>query len=508
MAKGSDRMMYLISISIGPVQEFIAAARKTQDLAAGSKLLGKIVEAAARTFPDPPQYGVFGPGRVFPTRVDGGGANKILAIVDEDPAAAAERARTAAVEALRRIWADQKLMLGKQWLLIDVERAEAQIDAFLEVYGAWVPVDEDSYPEMRKKVEALLAGRKDLRDFAPAPGNDQRVAKSALDPSRASVVSGRGELASPEKLRAHPLWLRSSELLDGISLLKRLYGRGLADVVLSTRDLAQRSKEPEQMPRGEDDFEPEFPYYAILVADGDHMGERIGTFNTPEDHREFSQRLDSFASKAAECIADQNGQSIYTGGDDVMALLPVSTAVECANKLSDLFLSAVAPEGGEKATISAGLAIVHYREPLSAGLARARTAERLAKESGRERIAVALDKRGGQPLVVTEEWPVKRLVEWPGRFASGELAGRLPYKLRTLSEEWPNTPKGASSSETKQNADALSAEVLRIIKRSQAATGTSAQTVLDGFTIGGPQDLGNLVNLLIVARFLGGALLA
>ena len=40
-------MNYLISFSIGPVQEFISAARRTADLKAGSDLLLKIVGAAA-----------------------------------------------------------------------------------------------------------------------------------------------------------------------------------------------------------------------------------------------------------------------------------------------------------------------------------------------------------------------------------------------------------------------------------------------------------------------------
>ena len=40
-------MKYLVSVALGPVQDFIAAARKTRDLYAGSWVLSEISKAAA-----------------------------------------------------------------------------------------------------------------------------------------------------------------------------------------------------------------------------------------------------------------------------------------------------------------------------------------------------------------------------------------------------------------------------------------------------------------------------
>ncbi len=40
-------MQYLFLVTIGPVQDFIAASRKTRDLWFGSMLLGKVSRAAA-----------------------------------------------------------------------------------------------------------------------------------------------------------------------------------------------------------------------------------------------------------------------------------------------------------------------------------------------------------------------------------------------------------------------------------------------------------------------------
>ncbi len=41
-------MTHLLSISIGPVQDFIAAARRTADLYAGSQILQELSKEAAR----------------------------------------------------------------------------------------------------------------------------------------------------------------------------------------------------------------------------------------------------------------------------------------------------------------------------------------------------------------------------------------------------------------------------------------------------------------------------
>lgn len=61
-------MKHLLAISIGPVQDFIAAARRTADLQAGSELLVGVAKTLAKTlaeqgavliFPAPPPDGDF-----------------------------------------------------------------------------------------------------------------------------------------------------------------------------------------------------------------------------------------------------------------------------------------------------------------------------------------------------------------------------------------------------------------------------------------------------------------
>ena len=45
-------MPSLVALSVGPIQEFIAAARRTRDLFAGSKLLSELSKAAAKGLSD------------------------------------------------------------------------------------------------------------------------------------------------------------------------------------------------------------------------------------------------------------------------------------------------------------------------------------------------------------------------------------------------------------------------------------------------------------------------
>ena len=56
--------------------------------------------------------------------------------------------------------------------------------------------------------------------------------------------------------------------------------------------------------------------------------------------------LGNFASSIAPSIvADHGGTLIYSGGDDVLALLPMATAVRCARELEKTFAARMAMVG-------------------------------------------------------------------------------------------------------------------------------------------------------------------
>lgn len=462
---------YLLSLSLGPVQEFIAAARKTADLEAGSTLLAELVGAAASEFP--------AEERIYPASVESGGANKILAVVQGDPALHAENARKRAQAYLEAQWAQWSAPLAR---FIDADRAQAQLGSFLEFYAAWVPLDGE-YGAARRRVEELLAARKALREFGPLTQADDGVPKSPLDPAYASVFRGG---VVPAALQEGNWNFKPSESLDAVSLLKRLRGRARGEV-LNTHTLAHRARHPGAPNSPVEDFRPDSAYYAILVADGDNMGALLSAHDSEDGHHEISRRLDAFAAQARRIVREHDGQDVFAGGDDVVAFLPVTTALACGQALAAAFNHTV------RAHLSAGIAIVHYREPLSTSLQQARDAEKAAKSvEGKNAVCVSLHTRGGAPLPVAVPWIAsQRLNELTG----AEVPRGLPYELSELAREWP---QGLSPR-------AMSAEAHRIAGRKTTADGRPLNPKLLGpLEFGSVNELRDFADLLIIARFLSG----
>ena len=104
-----------------------------------------------------------------------------------------------------------------------------------------------------------------------------------------------------------------------------------------------------------------------------------------ECSRKISKQLHSFAQKAREILYQHNGQAIYTGGDDILALVPLFNAFHCAKTLAETFkeqmkslaeaLLALHP------TLSVGRAIGHFVQPMRRLRQSASQAEALAKGS-------------------------------------------------------------------------------------------------------------------------------
>ena len=127
------------------------------------------------------------------------------------------------------------------------------------------------------------------------------------------------------------------------------------------------------------------PYLAVIAADGDHMGKTLDSLETANAHRKFSQELAQFAQEAGRIVKDYCGVAIYTGGDDVLALMPVDNALNAARELRKMFIETVAPPS-EKPTLSIGVAIGHFMEPLEDLRAFATAAEQHAKRPRLEEL--------------------------------------------------------------------------------------------------------------------------
>lgn len=165
-------------------------------------------------------------------------------------------------------------------------------------------------------------------------------------------------------------------------------------------------------------------YYAVIQLDGDRMGEWL-TGRHPQGpaladlfpelarsagaqrkrplfsalHGELSRRLGGLAEALHDVVARHLGRVVYAGGDDLLAFVPLGTALACLAAVRRLFRS---PEYlGGRVTVSAGVAIAHWRDPLRGVLQAARLAEKSAKEhERRDRFAIRLDRRSGEDLAL------------------------------------------------------------------------------------------------------------
>lgn len=523
-------MKHLMIFSIGPVQDFIATARRSRDLWYGSWMLSELSRAAAKQVVEHPG------SLVFPVNPESilNVPNKIVAIVEGEPKSFGDQVRGAVSARMNELGKDAFDQVKAN--TYNKPLAEEQIKGLPEFYWVSVPLDENDYAGTRNQAEALLAARKVTRNFMQALGDN--VPKSSLDGARESVIpeseypkkDDKDKLKKIRKLYDN-YHARQGERLSGVDILKRMGEAKSAPEFKSTSHMAAlpfmekigdakskkliaeirqlfedagwdigehdngallyESRLADWIPAGDeqDKLRKDFntilekhvgksqpgPYYALLAADGDNMGVVIDAQKDIQAHRDLSQALSEFAAEAPKIVGRQNGLLIYSGGDDVLAYLPLNKALECAKELESAFRAKI-PEkfktekdGQEiRPTLSIGIVIAHHLEPLSDVLDLARNAERKAKEiEGKNGLAITLSKRGGADRTISGKWGAfdKRLKQLVDFAESDAISAGTAYELQELHRVL---------SETTIPAKGLAQEARRIVGRKQESGGGKA----------------------------------
>ncbi len=207
---------YLINIAVGPVQEFIASARKLKDLWYGSYLLSELSKSVAEALLDQSCELIF-PAVDDKTLLRPNSqlnvANKILAVSPNgsDPVELTTLARNAFSNHWEKICREAQSKAPP----LDQELFNKQIEDFGEFFAAWVPYEENKYKKCRTLVEAKLGGRKSLREFNAPAWDGTGLAKSSLDGIREAVITGvrKGDNRSFQ--------LKKGEHLDVLGVVKR-----------------------------------------------------------------------------------------------------------------------------------------------------------------------------------------------------------------------------------------------------------------------------------------------
>jgi len=203
-------------------------------------------------------------------------------------------------------------------------------------------------------------------------------------------------------------------------------------------------------------------YIALLQADGDYMGELLNKAENIEEQQLISSALIKFTEEARKIIKKYNGACIYTGGDDVLGLLPVANAIECAKKLAEIFSATINNNcnlsqdnsTSSKPSLSVGIAYQHVLEPLNTLRENAKFAERIAKNQRSENtprngLALNIQPRSGGSILVTGKWDndklftgdkvqdtfknfSTRMEEWISYFENDLLSKSTPYDMLNL----------------------------------------------------------------------------
>ncbi|MCC6157458.1 MAG: type III-B CRISPR-associated protein Cas10/Cmr2 [Deltaproteobacteria bacterium] len=246
------------------------------------------------------------------------------------------------------------------------------------------------------------------------------------------------------------------------------------------------------------------PYLAVIACDGDGMGKMIRDAKTPQENREISQRMQTFANSVNEIVETAaNGSAIFAGGDDVLAFVPLDRMLDCVEALQQSFRTNVTG-----CTISVGVAIVHMLTPMAGEMIKnAHDAEkdaksgrwefananlipedkRLAEADGKRGNAVAfhLYKRSGAPIKLRMAWPdathgdayhehtspVTRMKGWVHLLREDLIPDRLAYEMRTLARHYGNAsqtgPITDQNGETWVTAELLHVELKRLLGKKQ-----------------------------------------
>jgi CRISPR-associated protein Cmr2 len=355
-----------------------------------------------------------------------------------------------------------------------------------------------------------LAARRNTRDFAPY-NTDDAQSGALKDP-----LTGREEVIGSKELwkalrKQDDLFKKETQGLGALSIVKRLWCRSDTGILTQRLGLSDgmlrkclQIESVEEIAKGNTD--PSNPYVALLALDGDEMGKWIsgaklptlkqvfakesatyfdeatgsGAWQSihrplsPSYHLQFSEALSVFATRLVEPIVRAyGGELILAGGDDVLAILPASKALDCAAVLRaafrgeapeallkvDAFRDALPEadlpfdpwtslrggwlmEDGEKdaiprampgplADVSAGIAVGHFKHPLQQLVQAAQAAEKSAKTAlGRAACHVRLLKRGGEEIQWGFKWSSGALALYH-RFSeltrAEKISGRFPH---------------------------------------------------------------------------------
>ena len=155
-------------------------------------------------------------------------------------------------------------------------------------------------------------------------------------------------------------------------------------------------------------------YYMILNMDGDDMGKLMSgdSLGDKDFTIDYQMNLSKILAKSGEKLSnliknEGNGYTVYSGGDDLLAFLPIKTGLPIINKLRDSF-SEEFKNINKTQTSSSGIVILHHHDLLRRGLIESRKNVDVAKEwfKKKDAFVITLKVFSGTTVTWGSKWTI------------------------------------------------------------------------------------------------------
>ena len=356
---------YLFTLTISPVQSFIAQARKSQDLFAGSEILSQLMGKVLETFTKEE--------RIFPQNKEAV-SNKIVVKLENKTA-----------NDIKKIGETLKVKINNDFInavFKETKCYDNSLQNFFQVF--WVAVelknciDEESknkeYKDSYKNLERNLGAVKNLRTFKQEPPQESGQ-KCSLCGERNGLFYNSDERPKyivKKATRVIDAQIKENETVCLICYTKRKCEinnvdkekfPSLADIVV-----LNKKDKPQDAEAFLDANASEKKHYALLHFDVDNLGKTLS--GLPEEGQKYlSTALGDFALKAKTIVDTQNNNientrcTIYAGGDDFLGFVNLAYLFEVMQEIKDAFREAKASLPYEL-TFSTSIVIAPYKTPL------------------------------------------------------------------------------------------------------------------------------------------------
>lgn len=216
---------------------------------------------------------------------------------------------------------------------------------------------------------------------------------------------------------------------------------------------------------------PPSPFYALLLMDGDNLGEHMSNAARQEA---ITGALAKFTSEVKGLVATHNGYLIFAGGDDVLALLPLEDALPAAAALHHLYADCF-QDTQVPSTLSGAIEYAHVKMPLTRVIRDAHDLlDNVAKDGrGRDAIACRVWKPGGKALEWAMPWDkalaendkdqviLQRLADaFRKRDQETPFANRFFYRIRERLDTFAPRDKEPGGLDEEQTIALMAAEYL------------------------------------------------